>query len=139
MMTGREQAPRRRDLEGSVARLVWLRLLVAIGVMAGLPLEAARYKLFLLTGQSNSLGTTNAGESDITPGTDPADAHIRFFWHNFASATTSLGDSGGVFTNLQSQQGGYYTGSPLHWGPEISFGRGLYRAGVSTSELSSAA
>ena len=88
------------------------------------------YKVFILTGQSNSLGTTNAGETDPTPGTDPADAHIKFCWHNVVDATTSLGDSGGVFTNLVQQQGGYYTGSATHWGPEINLGRTLYRAGV---------
>lgn len=107
-----------------------LRLALAIGLMAALPLRAAHFKLFVLTGQSNSLGTTNAGEEDTTPGTDPADQHIKFFWHNWADATTSLGNSGGVFTNLQSQQGGYYAGSATHWGPEINFGRTLYRAGV---------
>jgi lysophospholipase L1-like esterase len=31
---------------------------------------------------------------------------------------------------LQSQQGGFYAGSATHWGPEINFGRTLYRAGV---------
>ena len=92
--------------------------------------DAAHYKLFVLTGQSNSLGTTNGGEADTSPGTDPADAHVKFFWHNWADATTSLGDSGGVFTSLQSQQGGYYAGSATHWGPEINCGRMLYRAGV---------
>ena len=33
-------------------------------------------------------------------------------------------------TTLQQQQGGYYAGSSTHWGPEINFGRTLYRAGV---------
>ncbi len=105
--------------------------LLAAGMLAFTGIvEAAHIKLFVLTGQSNSLGTTNAGESDPTPGSDPADLHIRFFWHNWADATTSLGDSGGVFTALQSQQGGFYSGSATHWGPEINFGRTLYRAGV---------
>ncbi|BCU75297.1 sialate O-acetylesterase [Luteolibacter sp. LG18] len=98
-----------------------------------LPFQAARathYKLFVLTGQSNSLGTTNAGEADPTSGSDPADSHVKFFWSNIADATHPLGNSGGVFTTLQDQQGGYYTGSATHWGPEINFGRTLYRAGV---------
>ncbi|MCU0795406.1 MAG: exo-alpha-sialidase [Akkermansiaceae bacterium] len=93
-------------------------------------LRAEHVKVFVLTGQSNSLGTTNGAESELTPGADPADAHIRFWWHNVADATTSLGNSGGVFTTLQEQQGGYYAGSSKHWGPEIGFGRTLYRAGV---------
>lgn len=93
-------------------------------------MEAAHIRLFVLTGQSNSLGTTAGGEADPTPGTDPADANIRFFWSNRADAATVIGDSGGVFSTLQSQQGGYYSGSSTHWGPEIAFGRTLYRAGV---------
>ncbi len=32
-------------------------------------------KLFILTGQSNSLGTTN-GDADPSPGADPADAQV---------------------------------------------------------------
>ena len=106
-----------------------LQIFALWGALA-LPLQAAHIKLFVLTGQSNSLGTSNAGEADTTPGTDPADQHVKFFWHNVVDATTSLGDSGGVFTNLTSQQGGYYAGSVIHWGPEINFGRTLYRAGV---------
>lgn len=93
-------------------------------------LDAEHYKVFVLTGQSNSLGTTNGSETDVSPGTDPADARVRFFWHNVASATQSIGDSGGSFTTLQAQQGGYYPGSATHWGPEIGFARTLIRAGA---------
>ncbi|MCP5538483.1 MAG: hypothetical protein H7A51_19915 [Akkermansiaceae bacterium] len=92
--------------------------------------QATHYKLFVLTGQSNSLGTTNGGETDPTSGTDPADQHVKFFWHNVENATTTIGTSGGVFTTLQDQQGGVYAGSATHWGPEMEFGRTLYRAGV---------
>ncbi len=91
---------------------------------------AEHVKLFVLTGQSNSLGTTNGGEADFSPGADPADEKIRFYWHNLVDATINLGTSGGEFTNLQAQQGGFYAGSASHWGPEMSFGRTLYRAGV---------
>ncbi len=100
------------------------------GLVCTAPAEAAHYKLFVLTGQSNSLGTTNGGEADPTPGSDPADAHIPFYWENWANATTSLGTSTNRFTALMQQQGGYYAGSATHWGPEINFGRTLYRAGV---------
>lgn len=94
--------------------------------------SAAHYKLFVLTGQSNSLGTTNAGEADPTSGSDPADSHIRFFWHNRVDGSTppATWDSDGVFSTLQDQAGGVYAGSATHWGPEIHFGRTLYRAGV---------
>lgn len=97
---------------------------------AAMRASADHYKLFILTGQSNSLGTTNGGETDLSPGSDPADPRIKFWWHNVAGATTSIGDSGGLFKTLQAQQGGYYAGSATHWGPEINFGRTLYRAGV---------
>jgi len=90
----------------------------------------AHHRVFILTGQSNSLGTTNGTEADPSPGSDAADARVKFFWHNVADATTSIGDSGGLFTTLQAQQGGHYPGSATHWGPEIDFGRTLVRAGV---------
>lgn len=92
--------------------------------------HAAHYKVFVLTGQSNSLGTTNGTETDTSPGADAADSRVRFFWHNVADATTSIGNSNGTFTTLQAQQGAYYAGSATHWGPEIGFARTLVRAGV---------
>jgi lysophospholipase L1-like esterase len=99
-------------------------------LLTAFPAAAAHYKVFLLTGQSNSLGTTNGTEADLSPGSDPADSRIKFFWHNVADAATSLGTSGGAFTPLQAQQGNYYPGSSTHWGPEFGFGRTLVRAGV---------
>ena len=97
---------------------------------SGQHVAACHFRLFVLTGQSNSLGTTNAGEADPSPGSDPADDHILFYWHNRADPVQSLGSSCGQFTSLKPQQGGYYAGSETHWGPEINFGRMLYRAGV---------
>lgn len=108
-----------------------LRLLpLLLALLAAPSAGAAHYKLFVLTGQSNSLGTTNGTETDLSPGVDAADARLKFFWHNVADANTPISDSGGVFKTLQSQQGGYYPGSATHWGPEIGFGRALVRAGV---------
>lgn len=92
--------------------------------------RAAHYRVFVLTGQSNSLGTTNGTEADVSPGIDAADTRVRFFWHNVADAATSIGSSGGVFTTMQAQQGGVYPGSATHWGPEIGFARALLRGGV---------
>jgi sialidase-1 len=105
-------------------------LLTFFLLLTALPVAAAHYQVFLLTGQSNSLGTTNGTEADLSPGSDPADSRVKFFWHNVADATTSLGTSGGAFTPLQAQQGNYYPGSSTHWGPEFGFGRTLVRAGV---------
>ncbi len=109
------------------SRIALLPLIIAGSVAVA---QAAHHRIFLLTGQSNSLGTTNGTEPDVTPGSDPADSLVRFFWHNVADASTSLGTSNGAFTTLQAQQGGHYPGSATHWGPEIDFARTLVRAGV---------
>jgi len=103
------------------------------------PLLAKHYKLFVLTGQSNSLGVTNGGEADPTSGYDAADDKVIFAWHNVVSASQSLGHSGQTltpakttadFTSYKDQQGGVYAGSATHWGPETEFIRTLKRAGV---------
>ncbi|MGC6458139.1 MAG: sialate O-acetylesterase [Akkermansiaceae bacterium] len=88
------------------------------------------FRLFVLTGQSNSLGTTAGGEVDPTAGNDPGDSGVKVWWHNIANALTSLGDSGSEWVELQDQQGGFYPGSATHWGPEVAFARTLFRAGV---------
>ncbi len=92
--------------------------------------HANHFELFVLTGQSNSLGVTNGGETDPSIGSDPSDANVIYFWENLANKMTSLGDSGDTFKTLQETQGGYYAGSASHWGPEISCARTLYRAGM---------
>lgn len=105
-------------------------LLLAALLLVTAPARAAHVKLFVLTGQSNSLGTTDGDGAEPSPGADAADKDVRFCWHNLANAAKSLGDSGGAFTTLREQQGGFYKGSATHWGPEIGFGRRLHRAGV---------
>jgi sialidase-1 len=93
-----------------------------------------RVKIFVLTGQSNSLGTTgDPKETDITPGKDPLDEHIPFFWANRSTRAgdgpaVQYGDSGGKIVTLRAQQGEGV--DPLFWGPEIGFGRTLAAAGV---------
>lgn len=94
----------------------WLLLSWLIGALLLPSASATHLKLFVLTGQSNSLGTTDGDGADPSPGTDPADREVRFYWHNLANATKSLGDSGGEFTTLREQQGGFYKGSATHWG-----------------------
>jgi len=95
---------------------------------------AKRLRVFVLTGQSNSLGTTaDPGEKDISPGEDPFDAGIPFFWCNRSARagdgpTVLYGDSGGKIVSLRPQQG--EGKNPLFWGPEIGFGRQLAAAGV---------
>jgi hypothetical protein len=98
------------------------------------PVEAGRLSVFVLTGQSNSLGTTaDPKEADLTPGTDPLDARVPFFWANRSTRAgdgpaVMIGDSGGTITTLQAQQG--EGASKRFWGPEIGFGRRLGAAGV---------
>jgi hypothetical protein len=90
--------------------------------------------VFVLTGQSNSLGTTeDPQESDITPGMDPLDVRIPFFWSNRFSPTTDadapvIGGSGGKIVSLCAQQG--RKANTIIWGPEIAFGRGMTAAGA---------
>jgi hypothetical protein len=100
------------------------------------PLKAngQHVKIFLLTGQSNSLGTTaDKKEPDITPGKDALDAQIPFFWANCLSRNSDgtvklYDDSGGKIFTLRSQKGD--GANPLFWGPEIGFSRHLAANGV---------
>lgn len=90
-------------------------------------------RLFILTGQSNSLGpTADPSEPDPKPPSDPLDTSIPFFWSNRSplagdGPTTRINDSGGRIVTLQAQQGEGV--NPLFWGPEIGFGRRLAAAG----------
>ncbi len=105
--------------------------LIATRFLAPIPAPAAHVRLLVLTGQSNSLGTTAGGEGDPSPGFDASDRRIRFFWHNVANATTTIGTSDGGVTNLVEQQGNFfYPGSATHWGPEMGCARALFRAGA---------
>lgn len=90
-------------------------------------------KIFVLTGQSNSLGTTaDPAEVGKAPPDDPLDVGIPFFWRNRSTRAGDgpamlFGDSGGKILPLQVQQG--EGASPIFWGPEIGFGRRLAAAG----------
>lgn len=90
-------------------------------------------RLFVLTGQSNSLGTTaDPTETDPKPPPDALDISIPFFWCNRSTRAgdgpaTLIGDSGTRIVSLQAQQG--EGANPLFWGPEIGFGRRLAAAG----------
>ena len=90
-------------------------------------------KVFVLTGQSNSLGTTaDTSTADNSPGEHPADAHVRFFWNNRSTRAgdglaTSIGNSDGVIQDLVVQQG--EGKNKTFWGPEFGFARALYDSG----------
>ena len=93
-------------------------------------------RLFVLTGQSNSLGVPATTETNmILPKvqTYSADFSVPFFWDNTADNTpagdAALGDSGGLWTNVCQQTGGYYANSADHWGPEVGCARMLWDMG----------
>ena len=103
-----------------------------------LPLLAAgkTLRIFVLTGQSNGLGTPATTETNmILPKVlaHPADTNVPFFWDNTADNTpagdAALGDSGGQWTNICPQLGGYYNYSAEHWGPEVGCARMLWDTG----------
>ena len=90
-------------------------------------------RVFVLTGQSNSLGTTaDPAEKEIAPGEDRLDDRILFFWCNRSTRAGDgparfYGDSGGKIVTLRAQQG--EGADPQFWGPEIGFGRRLAASG----------
>lgn len=93
-------------------------------------------KVFVLTGESNALGTlaeTDESMRGESPGGHAADAGIPLFWDNRADGTAAgddaLGDSGGGWVTLGPQDGGHYSGNDDHWGPEVGFARLLWDAG----------
>jgi lysophospholipase L1-like esterase len=99
--------------------------------------EDQTLKIFVLTGQSNSLGTL--GTTDTTMrhgaiGTHPAEqaGGVPFYWDNRSDGTTTgdaaLGKSSG-WSVVGAQTGGVYAGNDDHWGPEVGFARMLWNAG----------
>jgi len=91
--------------------------------------------VYILTGQSNSLGTTQfegINPALYGPGSHDADGVTMFFWSNVDAGNTAYppvlyGDSGGGLLSLQVQQGG--GADPSFWGPEFGLARRLYEAG----------
>ena len=99
--------------------------------------EDETLKIFVLTGQSNSLGTL--GTTDVAMrhgaiGTHPAEqaGGVPFFWDNRTDGTAAgdaaLGKSNG-WTWIGSQTGGVYAGNDDHWGSEVGFARMLWNSG----------
>lgn len=107
-------------------------MLSMLGLSFGM--AAKHIKVYVLTGQSNSLGTT-ADKKDANARKAPADSadkKIAFFWSNRSTSAADgpaaiIGDSGGKITTLTVQQG--QNKNPTFWGPEMAFGRALYKAG----------
>src|SRR5690348_1814632 len=95
-------------------------LLIAWQATAGTPVD-----VYIITGQSNSLGTTSNETGDYTPDTHPADSLTNFWWNNVSVdgvtyPPSSYGSSGNFFKTLQMQQGDGGS-NPSWWGPEFGF------------------
>ena len=92
--------------------------------------------VFILTGQSNMLGTTGAADAMSDPGDDPGDAATRIFWSNVSGSNKAWlprlhGDSGGGFVPLAVQQGDGGKNATF-WGPEFGLARELAARGSRT-------
>lgn len=112
-----------------------VRLTVAAFVSASVAISslACDVNIYILTGQSNSLGTTEREGANFDPGTHFADSKIAFYWSNVASSSSDLsnlvlyGDSGQRTTSLKMQQGDKR--NPKFWGPEFGMARRLFEVG----------
>jgi autotransporter-associated beta strand protein len=100
---------------------------------------AKHYKIYVLTGQSNSLGTDSGTEINKLPGFDPADAQIPFWWHNCsgdifniptATEGYSVGNCNGFWKTIRAQFAfNVYANITNAFGPEIGFARTMYYSG----------
>jgi sialidase-1 len=134
---GHERRPTLPFSKDNVAR--WLQLSFLGMVCLAASASAQTLRLFVLTGEANSLGTptTNTEVSMVLPrvGSQPPEHNLNvpFFYDNTADGTpvgdAALGDSGGAWTNICLQKGGYYAYSADHWGPEVGFARLLWDVG----------
>lgn len=105
---------------------------VLLGSGAGVAAEPP-FDVYVLTGQSNMLGTTGSGDATPTPGDAEDDGRVAFFWSNAMSTTAVFppklyGDSGGGLTSLQVQQGDGKANETF-WGPEFGFARAVVGRG----------
>lgn len=106
---------------------------VAVFLIAWQVTAGAAVDVYIITGQSNSLGTTSNETGDYTPDSHPADSLTNFWWNNVSvDGTTyppsSYGSSGDAFKTLQMQQGDG-SSNPYWWGVEYGLARTLYDAG----------
>ncbi len=117
---------RRRQRKGFSSGLA-----AALMLGVALPGTAEEYSVYILTGQSNSLGTTALEGSDpasYNPGSSDAYDATSIFWSNVDASNTVYppllyGDSGGAIVPLQVQQG--LGSNPTFWGPEFGFAQAL--------------
>jgi len=111
-------------------RRIGAACLLALGAVGAA--SAEEYAVYILTGQSNSLGTTGlegGDPADYNPGGSDAYDNTSFFWSNVNASNTVYppvlyGDSAGAITTLQVQQGDGGV-NPTFWGPEFGFAQTL--------------
>ena len=113
------------------SNVLFLCAMLSLGTTA----QAEHLNIYVLTGQSNSLGTTELEGDAYGPGQHPADNNTHFFWSNPSAIGSAdpdkivlLGDSGGMIQSLQMQQGRDV--NPTFWGPEFGLARTLHDAAV---------
>ncbi len=113
---------------------VHLAVAVCVDLACQAPTAAGdAVNVYVLTGQSNMLGTTGADDHLREPGRHPADAATRIVWANVSPANHDwpprlLGDSGGRLAPLAVQQGDGERNSTF-WGPEFGLARQLAARG----------
>lgn len=106
---------------------------ILILIVHAMPTRCEELKVYILTGQSNSLGTTALEGDDWGPGTHQADEGTLLYWSNVAPDSGDpnnivlYGDSDSHVTSLQVQQGD--RNNPGFWGPEFGFARTMFEAG----------
>lgn len=130
----------RRRGAGGIARMCLLGVAVLLGLHgdprgAGRVAEAADppWEVYVLTGQSNMLGTTGSGDPLPAPAAAAADERVAMAWSNVASTNTRFppvlyGGSDGPIATLRVQQGDGKANQTF-WGPEFGLARGLAAAG----------
>ena len=92
-----------------LGRRLSLTIVIFVALRAA---SAAEVDVYILTGQSNSLGTTNL-ETPADPGLHPADSQTDFYWANAAGGSSTNVD---YPTALSSSSQGLITDLPVQGG-----------------------
>lgn len=101
--------------------------LLAAAVLASTA-SAQTLDMYIMTGQSNSLGTTKY-EEPFDTGSHEADGKTYFYYRNVDTTSGNvypavIGESGGLLNSLEVQD----ISNVKYWGPEYGFVRQLYDA-----------
>lgn len=107
--------------------------------------HAKTLQIFLLTGQSNSLGTplnkqpaaansvANNFSTPTTASSQPVADQSPLWFDNFSNLPNDSGDAtlgaSTAWGTMQAQAGGVYANNSWHWGPEVGFARSMVANG----------